>query len=46
MATARPARCLAKSTLFGNPLARLAMNAFGSVPVYRAHESGERARDT
>lgn len=43
--TGRPARFLAKSTLFGNPLARLAMTAFGSVPVYRAHESGARGKD-
>ena len=43
--TGRPARFLAKSTLFGNPLARLAMTAFGSIPVYRAHESGARGKD-
>jgi glycerol-3-phosphate O-acyltransferase / dihydroxyacetone phosphate acyltransferase len=41
----RPARFLAKSTLFGNPLSRLAMNAFGCIPVYRAHEAGARAGD-
>jgi len=40
VATGRPARFLAKSTLFGNPLGRLAMDAFGSVPVYRPHEVG------
>ena len=39
VATARPSRFLAKSSLFGNPLGRLAMNAFGSIPVYRPHES-------
>ena len=38
--TGRPARFLAKSTLFGNPLGRLAMAAFGSIPVYRAKEAG------
>ena len=38
VATGRPARFLAKSTLFRNPR-RLAMSAFGSIPVYRAHES-------
>jgi glycerol-3-phosphate O-acyltransferase/dihydroxyacetone phosphate acyltransferase len=43
VATGRPARFLAKSTLFRNPLGRLAMKAFGSIPVYRAHESGARA---
>jgi 1-acyl-sn-glycerol-3-phosphate acyltransferase len=46
VATGRPARFLAKSTLFGNPIARLAMTAFGSIPVYRAHESGARGKDT
>jgi len=38
--TGRPARFLAKSTLFGNPLGRLAMEAFGSIPIYRPHEVG------
>src|ERR1051325_8870195 len=46
VATGRPARFLAKSTLFGNPLGRLAMGAFGSIPVYRAHEAGARGKDT
>lgn len=45
VATGRPARFLAKSTLFGNPFGRLAMDAFGSIPIYRAHESGARASD-
>lgn len=47
VATGRPARFLAKSTLFGNPLGRLAMNAFGSIPVYRAQEArpGEANRN-
>jgi glycerol-3-phosphate O-acyltransferase/dihydroxyacetone phosphate acyltransferase len=40
VALGRPSRFLAKSTLFSNPFGRLAMNAFGSIPVYRAHESG------
>jgi glycerol-3-phosphate O-acyltransferase/dihydroxyacetone phosphate acyltransferase len=44
-ATGRAARFLAKSTLFGNSLSRLAMDAFGSIPVYRAKESGARAGD-
>jgi glycerol-3-phosphate O-acyltransferase / dihydroxyacetone phosphate acyltransferase len=43
--TGRSARFLAKSTLFGNPAARLAMDAFGSIPVYRAHEAGARGQD-
>jgi 1-acyl-sn-glycerol-3-phosphate acyltransferase len=46
IATGRPARFLAKSTLFGNPVGRLAMRAFGSIPVYRAHESGARGVDS
>ena len=37
--TGRAARFLAKSTLFGNPLGRLAMGAFGSIPIYRAKEA-------
>ena len=45
VASGRPSRFLAKSTLFGNPLGRLAMNAFGSIPVYRAHEAGTRSGD-
>jgi glycerol-3-phosphate O-acyltransferase/dihydroxyacetone phosphate acyltransferase len=45
VATGRVARFLAKSTLFSNPLGRLAMGAFGTIPVYRAHESGARAKD-
>jgi glycerol-3-phosphate O-acyltransferase / dihydroxyacetone phosphate acyltransferase len=40
----RPVRFLAKSTLFGNPLGRLAMRAFGCVPVYRAQDSGTAER--
>jgi 1-acyl-sn-glycerol-3-phosphate acyltransferase len=36
----RPAGFLAKSTLFGNPLGRLAMNAFGCVLIRRAHDPG------
>jgi len=37
--TGRPSRFLAKSSLFRNPFGRLAMDAFGSLPVYRPHES-------
>ncbi len=39
IATGRPSHFLAKSSLFKNPLGRLAMDAFGSLPVYRPHES-------
>jgi glycerol-3-phosphate O-acyltransferase/dihydroxyacetone phosphate acyltransferase len=45
VATGRPARFLAKSTLYGNPLGRLAMGAFDTIPVYRAQEAGARAKD-
>jgi 1-acyl-sn-glycerol-3-phosphate acyltransferase len=45
VATGRRVRFLAKSTLFDNPLGLAAMRAFGTIPVYRAHESGERAGD-
>ena len=45
VATGFAARFLAKSTLFRNPLSRLAMDAFGSIPIYRAHESGARGGD-
>jgi glycerol-3-phosphate O-acyltransferase / dihydroxyacetone phosphate acyltransferase len=45
VATGRMARFLAKSTLLSNPVGRLAMDAFGSIPVYRAKEAGARAGD-
>jgi glycerol-3-phosphate O-acyltransferase / dihydroxyacetone phosphate acyltransferase len=45
VATKRDTHFLAKSTLFGNPLGRLAMDAFGAIPVYRAKEAGARAGD-
>src|SRR6266404_9819416 len=45
VAVGRPARFLGKSTLFANPLGRLAMDAFGTIPVYRAQEAGARAGD-
>src|SRR5262249_1370193 len=31
---------LAKSTFFANPIGRLAMNAFGALPVYRSRDEG------
>jgi 1-acyl-sn-glycerol-3-phosphate acyltransferase len=45
VALGRPARFLGKSTLFANPLGRLAMDAFGTIPVYRAREAGAAAGD-
>ena len=44
VAVGYPARFLGKSTLFANPLGRLAMDAFGTIPVYRAKETGAGAR--
>ncbi|HVY39807.1 MAG TPA: lysophospholipid acyltransferase family protein [Polyangia bacterium] len=43
VATGRRSRFLAKSSLFGNPLGRLAMNAFGSIPIHRPGESSPAA---
>jgi 1-acyl-sn-glycerol-3-phosphate acyltransferase len=45
IATGRPVRFLAKSTLWSNWFGRVAMEAFGCIPVFRAQESGERAGD-
>ena len=45
VATGFAARFLAKSTLFRNPISRLVIKAFGSIPIYRAHESGARGGD-
>jgi len=45
VATGVPARFLAKATLFRSALGRLVMDAFGSIPIHRAHESGARAGD-
>ena len=44
LATHQPARFLAKSTLFGNPLGKLAMSAFGAIPVYRTRDGGDAGR--
>jgi glycerol-3-phosphate O-acyltransferase/dihydroxyacetone phosphate acyltransferase len=45
IAAGRPVRFLAKSTLFGNPLGRVAMRAFGAVPLYRAQDLGETSAE-
>ncbi len=39
--TGIPTQFLAKSTLFSNPAARLAMRAFGAIPVYRRQDNSE-----
>ncbi len=41
----RPVRFLAKSTLFGNPLGRLALAAFGCIPVYRSQDRAPDPED-
>ena len=38
LALNRPVAFLAKSTFFSNPVARLAMDAFGAIPVYRTSD--------
>jgi glycerol-3-phosphate O-acyltransferase / dihydroxyacetone phosphate acyltransferase len=43
IAARRPVRFLAKSTLFGNALGRLAMEAFGCLPVYRTQDRAAAA---
>ena len=47
IALGRPARFLAKGTLFGNPAGRLAMDAFDTIPIHRAKEAkpGDAARN-
>ena len=45
VSSGRPVQFLAKSGLFGNPAGRLAMNAFGCVPVYRAHDRSASDQD-
>lgn len=37
----RPARFLAKSTLWGNPFGRLAMDGFACLPVFRLRDTAE-----
>lgn len=40
----RPVRFLAKSTLWGNPFGRLAMDAFACLPVFRLRDAAEIGR--
>lgn len=42
----RPVRFLGKSTLFGNPLGRVTMEAFGGIPVYRQRDVGAGGEGT
>ena len=39
LALGRPVSFLAKSTLFGNAIGRLAMSAFEAIPVFRSKEA-------
>lgn len=45
LATGLPVRFLAKSTFFGNPLGRLAMETFGAIPVYRSRDASGTDQD-
>jgi glycerol-3-phosphate O-acyltransferase / dihydroxyacetone phosphate acyltransferase len=42
----RAVRFLAKSTLWGNPFGRLAMDAFGCLPIYRQQDLAASGRPT
>ncbi len=42
----RPVRFLGKSTLFGNPIGRITMEAFGGIPVFRHRDVGSGGGDT
>ncbi|MDP2305417.1 MAG: lysophospholipid acyltransferase family protein [Pseudomonadota bacterium] len=41
----RPVAFLAKSTLFSNPIARLILQAFSAIPIYRAKEADTAQND-
>lgn len=41
----RPVAFLSKSTLYSNPVARLILNAFSAIPVYRAKEADTAQND-
>ena len=45
LALGRPVAFLGKSTFWNNPAGKLAMKAFGALPVYRAHEADTRQND-
>jgi glycerol-3-phosphate O-acyltransferase / dihydroxyacetone phosphate acyltransferase len=45
IALGRPVRFLAKSTFFDQPLGRFSMQAFGSIPVYRAQDRKDDRKD-
>ncbi|MBI5494196.1 MAG: 1-acyl-sn-glycerol-3-phosphate acyltransferase [Deltaproteobacteria bacterium] len=41
----RPVGFLAKSTLFGNPFGRVAMNAFNAIPVFRQKDGADTRKN-
>jgi glycerol-3-phosphate O-acyltransferase/dihydroxyacetone phosphate acyltransferase len=45
LAAGVPMHFLAKSTLFGNPLGRMTMEAFGGIPVYRARDGEDTSKN-
>lgn len=45
LSVGRPVAFLGKSTFWKNPVSRLAMDAFGALPVYRAHEADTKQND-
>ena len=45
LATRVPMHFLAKSTLFGNPVGRAAMKAFGGIPVYRSRDGEDTTKN-
>lgn len=46
LAVGRPVRFLAKATFFRNPVGRLAMETFDSIPVHRAQDAARGEGDT
>lgn len=45
VAVGRPVAFLGKSTFWDNPVSKLGMDAFGALPVYRAHEADTRKNE-
>lgn len=45
LAVGRPVGFLAKSTLFGNPFGRLALNAFAGLPVFRPRDGADTSHN-
>jgi 1-acyl-sn-glycerol-3-phosphate acyltransferase len=45
LAMGRPVSFLAKSTFWGNPVGRLAMESFGAIAIYRSQDAGGPSRE-